>query len=106
MSSNDPDRKFCIAPMMEWTDRHCRFFHRLLTRRARIYTEMITTGAVLHGDRARLLAYDASEHPLALQLGGWDPGKLARSARHAPGLGYDEMNLHARCPPGAAGGGP
>src|SRR5438270_10755493 len=82
--------RFCIAPMMEWTDRHCRFFHRLLTRRARIYTEMITTGAVLHGDRARLLAYDASEHPLALQLGGCDPGKLAQCARLAAELGYDE----------------
>ena len=65
---NGLDLKFAIAPMMEWTDRHCRFFHRLLTRRALIYTEMITTGAVLHGDRARLLAYDAAEHPVALQL--------------------------------------
>jgi len=84
--------------MMEWTDRHCRFFHRLLTRRARIYTEMITTGAVLHGDRARLLAYDASEHPLALQLGGCDPGKLAQCARIAAELGYDEINLNVGCP--------
>src|SRR5437762_1662420 len=98
MRLKDLDRKFAIAPMMEWTDRHCRFFHRLLTRRARIYTEMITTGAVLHGDRARLLAYDASEHPLALQLGGCDPGKLAQCARIAAELGYDEINLNVGCP--------
>ena len=75
------ERRFCIAPMMDWTDRHCRFFHRLLTRRALIYTEMITTGAVLHGDRARLLAFDPAEHPVAVQLGGSDPGALAQSAR-------------------------
>ena len=76
---NSLDRKFCIAPMMEWTDRHCRFFHRLLTRRALIYTEMITTGAVLHGNRARLLGYDPAEHPLAVQLGGSDPRALAET---------------------------
>ena len=70
--------------MMEWTDRHCRFFHRLLTRRALIYTEMITTGAVLHGDRARLLAYDPAEHPVALQLGGCDPRRLANCAASPP----------------------
>ena len=98
MSSNDPDRKFCIAPMMEWTDRHCRFFHRLLTRRARIYTEMITTGAVLHGPRARLMAYDVAEHPLALQLGGCDPRQLAECARIAEAFGYDEVNLNIGCP--------
>src|SRR5262249_47850925 len=92
------DRKFAIAPMMEWTDRHCRFFHRLLTRRALIYTEMITTGAVLHGDRARLLAYDAAEHPVALQLGGSDPRALAECARIAADLGYDEGNLNVGCP--------
>jgi tRNA-dihydrouridine synthase A len=84
--------------MMEWTDRHCRFFHRLLTRRALLYTEMITTGAVLHGDRARLLAYDPAEHPLALQLGGCDPGALAQSAHIAADLGYDEINLNVGCP--------
>jgi tRNA-dihydrouridine synthase A len=84
--------------MMEWTDRHCRFFHRLLTRRALIYTEMITTGAVLHGDRARLLAYDAAEHPVALQLGGSDPQALAQCARIAADLGYDEINLNIGCP--------
>ncbi len=91
-------RKFAIAPMMEWTDRHCRFFHRLLTRRALIYTEMITTGAVLHGDRARLLAFDRAEHPVALQLGGCDPAALARCARIAEDLGYDEVNLNVGCP--------
>ena len=69
--------------MMEWTDRHCRFFHRLLTRRARLYTEMITTGAVLYGNRARLLGYDPAEHPLAVQLGGSDPAVLAACARSA-----------------------
>src|ERR1043165_9314717 len=91
-------RKFAIAPMMEWTDRHCRFFHRLLTRRALIYTEMITTGAVLHGDRARLLAYDAAEHPVALQLGGSDPRALAECAGIAADLGYDEINFNVGCP--------
>src|SRR5215470_11063896 len=90
--------RFSIAPMMDWTDRHCRFFHRLLTRRALIYTEMITTGAVLHGDRARLLAYDAAEHPVALQLGGSDPRALAQCARIAADLGYDEINLNVGCP--------
>src|SRR5262249_1847817 len=90
--------RFCIAPMMDWTDRHCRFFHRLLTRRALIYTEMITTGAVLHGDRARLLAFDPFEHPVALQLGGSDPAALAQSARIATDLGYDEINLNVGCP--------
>jgi tRNA-dihydrouridine synthase A len=91
-------RRFAIAPMMEWTDRHCRFFHRLLTRRALLYTEMITTGAVIHGDRARLLAYDPAEHPVALQLGGSDPRALAECARIAADLGYDEINLNIGCP--------
>ena len=90
--------RFSIAPMMEWTDRHCRFFHRLLTRRATLYTEMITTGAVLHGDRARLLAFDRAEHPVALQLGGSDPRQLAQCARIAADLGYDEVNLNVGCP--------
>jgi tRNA-dihydrouridine synthase A len=92
------DRKFSIAPMMEWTDRHCRFFHRLLTRGALIYTEMITTGAVLHGDGARLMAFAPAEHPVALQLGGCDPQALARCARIAEDLGYDEVNLNVGCP--------
>jgi tRNA-dihydrouridine synthase A len=84
--------------MMEWTDRHCRFFHRLLTRRALIYTEMITTGAVLRGDRGRLLAYDPAEHPVALQLGGSEPRALAECAAIAADLGYDEINLNVGCP--------
>jgi tRNA-dihydrouridine synthase A len=84
--------------MMEWTDRHCRFFHRLLTRRALIYTEMIATGAVLHGDRARLMGYDPAEHPVALQLGGSDPRALAECACIAADMGYDEINLNAGCP--------
>src|ERR1041385_208538 len=91
-------KRFCIAPMMEWTDRHCRHFHRLLTRRALIYTEMLTTGAVLRGDRARLLAFDPFEHPVALQLGGSDPAALAQSARIGEDLGYDEINLNVGCP--------
>src|SRR3984893_12577762 len=91
-------RRFCIAPMMDWTDRHCRFFHRLFTRRALIYTEMITTGALLHGDRARLLRHDPAEHPVALQLGGSDPGALARCARMGAEAGYDEINLNVGCP--------
>jgi tRNA-dihydrouridine synthase A len=92
------ERRFAVAPMMEWTDRYCRFFHRLLTRRALIYTEMITTGAVIHGDRARLLAYDPAEHPVALQLGGCDPQVLAQCAGIAADLGYDEINLNVGCP--------
>jgi tRNA-dihydrouridine synthase A len=92
------DRRFSIAPMMEWTDRHCRFFHRLLTRRALIYTEMLTTGAVLRGDRARLLGFDAFEHPVALQLGGSDPAALAQSARIGEDFRYDEINLNVGCP--------
>jgi len=91
-------RRFAVAPMMEWTDRHCRFFHRLLTRRALLYTEMLTTGAVLHGDRARLLRYDAAEHPLVLQLGGSDPSAVAACAKIGADLGFDEINLNAGCP--------
>ena len=84
--------------MMDWTDRHCRFFHRLLTRRTLLYTEMLTTGAVLHGDRARLLGFDPAEHPVAVQLGGSDPRALADSARIAEDFGYDEVNLNVGCP--------
>jgi tRNA-dihydrouridine synthase A len=94
----DKENRFSIAPMMEWTDRHCRFFHRLLTRRALIYTEMITTGAVLRGDRARLMAFDRAEHPVALQLGGSDPRQLAECAKIAADMGYDEINLNVGCP--------
>src|ERR1700758_2824599 len=90
--------KFCIAPMMDWTDRHCRVFHRLLTRRARLYTEMLTTAAIIHGDRARLLGFDASEHPVALQLGGSDPRELAEAATIGEDFGYDEINLNVGCP--------
>jgi tRNA-dihydrouridine synthase A len=87
-----------VAPMMDWTDRHCRVFHRHLTRRARLYTEMLTTGAVLHGDRQRLLGFDASEHPVALQLGGFRPSELAAAAKIGEDFGYDEINLNVGCP--------
>jgi tRNA-dihydrouridine synthase A len=90
--------RFSVAPMMEWTDRHCRFFHRLLTRRTLLYTEMITTGAVLHGDVARLLRHDPSEHPLAAQLGGSEPRDLARAAHVCADMGFDEINLNVGCP--------
>jgi tRNA-dihydrouridine synthase A len=89
---------FCVAPMMDWTDRHCRFFHRQLSQCARLYTEMVTTGAVLHGDAARHLDFSAEEHPLALQLGGSEPDDLARAARLAAQWGYDEVNLNCGCP--------
>src|SRR6188508_3573756 len=93
-----PDHRFSIAPMMEWTDRHCRSFHRCLTRRARLYTEMITTGAVLRGDRARLLAFAPDEQPVAVQLGGSDPRALCEAARICADFGYDEINLNVGCP--------
>src|SRR3954447_26084526 len=89
---------FSVAPMMDWTDRHCRAFHRLLSRRALLYTEMVTTGAVLHGDRARLLGFSRAEHPVAVQLGGSHPADLARSARICEDFGYDEVNLNVGCP--------
>ncbi len=89
---------FCVAPMMDWTDRHCRAFHRLLTRNALLYTEMLTAPAVIHGDRERLLACDASEHPVALQLGGSDPMVLADAAEIGAGFGYEEINLNVGCP--------
>ncbi|MFN5668507.1 tRNA dihydrouridine(20/20a) synthase DusA, partial [Bradyrhizobium sp.] len=92
------DYLFSVAPMMDWTDRHCRVFHRLMSRRARLYTEMLTTGAVIHGDRARLLGFDASEHPVALQLGGSDPRDLATAAKIGEDFGYDEINLNVGCP--------
>jgi tRNA-dihydrouridine synthase A len=84
--------------MMDWTDRHCRRLHRVLTRRARLYTEMLTAEAVIHGDRGRLLGFDPAEHPVALQLGGSDPAKLAMAARIGEDLGYDEINLNVGCP--------
>jgi tRNA-dihydrouridine synthase A len=90
--------RFSVAPMMEWTDRHCRYFHRLLTRHTLLYTEMLTTGAVLRGDRARLLGFDAFEQPVALQLGGCDPQALAECARIGADFGYREINLNVGCP--------
>jgi tRNA-dihydrouridine synthase A len=93
-----PDHKFCVAPMMDWTDRHCRFFHRLLSGRARLYTEMVTAEAILHGKRERLLAFSPEEHPVALQLGGSDPARLAEAAAIGEGYGYDEINLNVGCP--------
>jgi tRNA-dihydrouridine synthase A len=84
--------------MMDWTDRHCRVFHRLLSRRARLYTEMLTSAAIVHGDRARLLGFDESEHPVALQLGGSGPRELAIAARIGEDFGYDEINLNVGCP--------
>ena len=95
---NDLRWKFSVAPMMDWTDRHCRVFHRLMTRRARLYSEMLTTGAILHGDRGRLLDFDSSEHPVALQLGGSDPKALAAAAVIGEDFGYDEINLNVGCP--------
>jgi tRNA-dihydrouridine synthase A len=90
--------RFCIAPMMEWTDTHCRVLHRLLTRRALLYAEMVTAEAVVRGNRDRLLGFDASEHPVAVQLGGSDPARLAEAARIAADMGYDEINLNVGCP--------
>jgi tRNA-dihydrouridine synthase A len=84
--------------MMEWTDRHCRVLHRLLSKRARLYTEMVTAPAVLHGDRAKLLGFDAGEHPVAIQLGGSEPKQLGEAAKIAEDFGYDEINLNAGCP--------
>jgi tRNA-dihydrouridine synthase A len=90
--------RLCVAPMMDWTDRHCRSFHRLLAPSALLYTEMVTTGAILHGDRQRLLGFNPQEHPLALQLGGSDPADLAECARIARQWNYDEVNLNVGCP--------
>lgn len=84
--------------MMDWTDRHCRYFHRLMSRHALLYTEMVTAPAVIHGDRDRLLGFDPAEHPVALQLGGSDPAELAEATRIAAGYGYDEINLNVGCP--------
>ncbi len=90
--------RLSVAPMMDWTDRHCRSLHRVLTRRSLLYTEMLTTGAVLHGDRKRLLAFSPAEHPVALQLGGSEPADLAEAARIGEAEGYDEINLNVGCP--------
>ncbi|MGV8929806.1 MAG: tRNA dihydrouridine(20/20a) synthase DusA [Brevundimonas sp.] len=92
------NRRLSIAPMMDWTDRHCRAFHRALTTEALLYTEMVTAPAILHGDHQRLLGFDAVEHPVALQLGGSDPVQLAAAARIGEQFGYDEINLNVGCP--------
>jgi len=92
------DARFSVAPMMDWTDRRCRAFHRILTRRARLYTEMVTADAVVFGPRERLIGFDAAEHPVALQLGGAEPGRLAEAARIGAAFGYDEINLNCGCP--------
>ncbi|WP_422370502.1 tRNA dihydrouridine(20/20a) synthase DusA [Hoeflea sp.] len=93
-----PLPRLSVAPMMDWTDRHCRFLHRQLTRNTLLYTEMVVADAAIHGDRARLLGFNASEHPVALQLGGSDPDKLAEAVRIASDFGYDEINLNVGCP--------
>ncbi|HET9669938.1 MAG TPA: tRNA dihydrouridine(20/20a) synthase DusA [Casimicrobiaceae bacterium] len=90
--------RLCVAPMMDWTDRHCRYFHRLLSRRARLYTEMITAPALVHGDVDRHLAFEPAEHPVALQVGGSNAGELAHAARLGARYGYDEINLNCGCP--------
>ncbi|AZG09274.1 tRNA dihydrouridine(20/20a) synthase DusA [Pigmentiphaga sp. H8] len=90
--------ELCVAPMIDWTDRHCRYFHRLLSPHARLYTEMIATGAIIYGDAARHLDFDRAEHPVALQLGGNEPEALARAARAGQEWGYDEINLNCGCP--------
>ncbi len=93
-----PDRRLSVAPMMDWTDRHERFFLRAITKRTLLYTEMVTTGAILHGERERILGFDPAEHPVALQVGGSDPAALSASARIAAEMGYDEINLNVGCP--------
>jgi tRNA-dihydrouridine synthase A len=93
-----PARRICVAPMLDWTDRNCRYFHRLFTKHAWLYTEMVTTGALLHGDVERHLAFNEEEHPVALQLGGSDAVDLAKCARLAQAWGYDEVNLNCGCP--------
>jgi tRNA-dihydrouridine synthase A len=90
--------RFCVAPMMDWTDRHCRFFHRLISRHALLYTEMVTTGALIHGDQHRFLEFNAAEHPLTFQLGGSNPRELAICAKMVEDHGYDEVNLNVGCP--------
>jgi tRNA-dihydrouridine synthase A len=98
MPGTTNSHRFCVAPMMEWTDRHCRMFHRALSRHAMLYTEMVTAAAVIHGDRERLIGFDAAESPVGLQLGGSDPAALARAAAYAQAFGYDEVNLNCGCP--------
>lgn len=97
-NSPDPDRRLSVAPMLDRTDRHCRYFLRLISRHALLYTEMVTTGALLHGDRARFLGFDPAEHPVALQLGGSDPEEMAACARMGQEAGFDEINMNLGCP--------
>nr|WP_075172654.1 tRNA dihydrouridine(20/20a) synthase DusA [Neptunomonas phycophila] len=92
------NRRFSVAPMMAWTDRHCRMFHRTMTNQSVLYTEMVTTGALIYGDRDRYLSYNDGEHPVALQLGGSNPKELAECAKMAEDYGYDEVNLNVGCP--------
>lgn len=98
MSTVPSPWRLSVAPMMDWTDRHCRYFHRLLTKQARLYTEMVTTGALIHGDRPRHLNFNVEEHPVALQLGGSDATDLATCAKLGQEWGYDEINLNCGCP--------
>ena len=98
MYNKASEKLFAVAPMMDWTDRHCRFLHRQLTRRTLLYSEMVVADAVIHGNRERLIGFDPVEHPVALQLGGCEPGKLAEAARIAADFGYDEINLNVGCP--------
>lgn len=97
-SQPSSDHRFCAAPMMDWSDRHCRYFWRLMSQKTLVYTEMVTTGALLHGDQERHLAFHPAEHPIALQLGGSDPRELAQCAHLAQDWGYDEVNLNCGCP--------
>ncbi|MBY4677898.1 tRNA dihydrouridine(20/20a) synthase DusA [Marinobacterium arenosum] len=97
-SNTKLDRRFTVAPMMDWTDRHCRYFHRQLSKHAVLYTEMVTTGALIHAEPARFLDFHAQEHPVALQLGGSDPRELALCSKMAEDWGYDEVNLNVGCP--------
>ncbi|MEM7329197.1 MAG: tRNA dihydrouridine(20/20a) synthase DusA [Pseudomonadota bacterium] len=96
--SHELDYRFSVAPMMDWTDRHCRAFHRVLSKRALLWTEMVTADAVIHGDRERLIGYSNEEHPIVLQLGGNEPDKMAEAARVAEAFGYDEVNINCGCP--------
>jgi len=93
-----PNHTFCIAPMLDWTDKHCRYFHRLLSKKALLYTEMVTTGALLHGDKNRFLSFNSVENPVAFQLGGSDPTELSRCAKLIEDYGYNEINLNIGCP--------
>ena len=98
MNPNMINRRFSVAPMLDWTDRHCRYFHRLLSKHALLYTEMVTTGALIHGDKHRFLQFNASENPVAFQLGGSNPKDLAVCAKMVEEYGYDEINLNVGCP--------